>query len=298
MTIKNKFLALLSIAGLLQACDSNPYPGFETSEGGLPYKIYRNEPANTQTPKEGDIVYMKVKYEAEDTVFYDSFKEGNMLTLQYPTCSYKGSIDECISKMTKGDSALMWTSADSFFVKVLRTEVPKKLKPGSKLHFTIQLKDIMTKAQIDVKKQADMAELEKMSGENKSKEPELINEFLKNNKISQKPTASGLYIIIDQKGTGPVAKSGDNVSVHYTGKFLDGKVFDSSIERGEPIEFPAGVGQVIKGWDEALLALPQGTKARLVIPSNLAYGENGAPPVIQPFTPLTFEINLVKVTAK
>lgn len=298
MKITTKILSLISIVSVLQSCDNNPYPGFETSEGGLAYKIYKKDPANTQTPKEGDLVYMECKYEAEDTVFFDSFKSENMLTLQYPTCSYKGSIDECIGKMTKGDSALMWTSADSFFVSVLHQELPKRLKPGTKLHFTVQVKDIMSKAQLEAKQKAAMADLEKMSSENKEKENGLINDYLKAQKITQKPTESGLYIIVDKKGNGSIAKSGDNISVHYTGKFLDGKVFDSSIERGEPIEFPAGVGQVIKGWDEALLTLPEGSEARLIIPSSLAYGEQGAPPVIQPFTPLTFDIKIVKVNAK
>ena len=90
-------------------------------------------------------------------------------------------------------------------------------------------------------------------------------------------------------------KSGDTVSVHYTGKLLDGTVFDSSIQRGQPLDFPVGVGRVIPGWDEGILMLSEGEKATLVIPSDLAYGAAGAGGVIPPNATLIFDVELVKV---
>jgi peptidyl-prolyl cis-trans isomerase A (cyclophilin A) len=98
-----------------------------------------------------------------------------------------------------------------------------------------------------------------------------------------------------QAGTGAQAAAGKTVSVHYTGKFLDGKVFDSSISRGEPITFKLGVGQVIKGWDEGIALTKVGGKAQLIIPSNLGYGERGAGGVIPPNTTLVFDVELVDV---
>jgi FKBP-type peptidyl-prolyl cis-trans isomerase len=106
-------------------------------------------------------------------------------------------------------------------------------------------------------------------------------------------TESGLKYIVLQQGTGnkPVATS--NVKVHYTGMFLDGKVFDSSVQRGETIDF--GLNQVIKGWTEGVQLMQEGSKYKFYIPSQLAYGERGAGGVIPPNTDLIFEIELIKI---
>ena len=108
-------------------------------------------------------------------------------------------------------------------------------------------------------------------------------------------TQSGLEYIEIEAGTGAQATAGKTVSVHYTGKFQDGKVFDSSIPRGEPLEFPLGKGNVIRGWDEGIALMKVGGKAQLVIPPHLAYGERGAGGVIPPNSTLVFDVELVAV---
>ncbi|MCX6186273.1 MAG: FKBP-type peptidyl-prolyl cis-trans isomerase [Bacteroidetes bacterium] len=106
---------------------------------------------------------------------------------------------------------------------------------------------------------------------------------------------SGLKFIKVQSGTGVKPALGSTVAVHYTGYLMDGKVFDSSIERDEPIEFQIGRGMVIKGWEEGIALMQVGDKMRLIIPSELAYGENGAGGVIPPNATLIFDVELVKV---
>lgn len=108
-------------------------------------------------------------------------------------------------------------------------------------------------------------------------------------------TKSGLRYQILQKGDGKQATKGAMVSVHYKGQLLDGTVFDSSYKRKQPIDFAIGVGQVIAGWDEGIQLLKVGDKARLVIPSHLAYGEAGAGGVIPPNATLIFDVELMNV---
>ncbi|MCJ7466905.1 MAG: peptidylprolyl isomerase [Maribacter sp.] len=110
-----------------------------------------------------------------------------------------------------------------------------------------------------------------------------------------KKTESGLRYKIIQKGSGTKAKKGSKVSVHYEGSLLNGKVFDSSYKRKEPIDFQLGVGQVIPGWDEGIALLEVGDKARLLIPSELAYGSAGAGGVIPPDATLLFDVELMDV---
>lgn len=108
-------------------------------------------------------------------------------------------------------------------------------------------------------------------------------------------TPSGLEYTETEAGTGEPAVAGKTVSVHYTGKLTNGKVFDSSYSRGEPITFALGTGRVIKGWEEGIALMKVGGKATLTIPPELGYGERGAGGVIPPNATLVFDVELVSV---
>ncbi|NLJ01022.1 MAG: FKBP-type peptidyl-prolyl cis-trans isomerase [Bacteroidales bacterium] len=119
--------------------------------------------------------------------------------------------------------------------------------------------------------------------------------FLEENKKKENVVTldSGLQYEILTKGTGAIPKATDSVKCHYHGTLLDGTVFDSSVQRGQPAVF--GVNQVIKGWVEALQLMPVGSKWKLYIPSELAYGEQGAGGSIEPNTALIFEVELLGI---
>ncbi len=135
---------------------------------------------------------------------------------------------------------------------------------------------------------ARMAEVNKKAGE----------EFLAENgkRVDVLTTPSGLQYEVITQGEGPKPTATDKVEVHYTGKLIDGTVFDSSVDRGIPATF--GVTQVIPGWVEALQLMNEGSKWRLFIPSNLAYGPQGAPGAIPPNATLIFDVELLKVNPK
>ncbi|MBW8362181.1 MAG: peptidylprolyl isomerase [Kaistella sp.] len=114
-------------------------------------------------------------------------------------------------------------------------------------------------------------------------------------KAEMQTTASGLMYKITKKGSGKKAEKGNTVAVHYAGKLTNGTEFDNSFKRGEPLEFPVGTGQVIKGWDEGIILLNEGDQATFLIPSDLGYGARGAGGVIPPKAWLIFEVELVKV---
>jgi FKBP-type peptidyl-prolyl cis-trans isomerase len=108
-------------------------------------------------------------------------------------------------------------------------------------------------------------------------------------------TATGLQYLDEKVGSGATVKAGDQVEVHYTGTFKDGKKFDSSKDRGQPFTVPVGAGRVIKGWDEGLVGMKVGGTRKLIIPYQLAYGEAGRPPTIPPKSELHFEIEVLKI---
>lgn len=126
---------------------------------------------------------------------------------------------------------------------------------------------------------------------------ELGKKFLEQNAQQEgvKVTESGLQYLVLKEGNGAKPGPNDVVTVHYTGRLIDGTVFDSSVERGEPATF--AVGQVIPGWVEGLQLMSEGAAWRLFIPSNLAYGPHGTGP-IQPNSTLVFDVQLIKVESK
>jgi cyclophilin family peptidyl-prolyl cis-trans isomerase len=124
-------------------------------------------------------------------------------------------------------------------------------------------------------------------------EKKAVDEALGSITQGMKKTQSGLFYNITKEGTGLTPNKGSKVSVHYKGSLIDGTIFDSSYQRSEPIDFSVGIGQVIQGWDEGIMLLKKGASARLVIPSDLGYGAQGAGENIPPNSTLIFDVELL-----
>lgn len=164
------------------------------------------------------------------------------------------------------------------------------------------LEDVLTERQpalpLDVLHDA-LRQIHEQAMEAKKKETDKAAQasvdFLKQNltKGGVKSTESGLQYTILKQGDGNIPSATDRVRVHYTGQLIDGTVFDSSVERGQPAEFP--VSGVIRGWVEALQLMPVGSKWRLYIPQELAYGSQGAGASIPPYSALIFDVELLDI---
>lgn len=139
-----------------------------------------------------------------------------------------------------------------------------------------------------------LAQLEEMKAENLAAGAAFLEENKKKSGVTV--TESGLQYEVLTEGSGEKAKAADTVKVEYVGTLIDGTEFDSTAKHGQPAEFQ--VGQVIKGWSEALQLMSSGSKMRLVIPSELAYGEQGASPRIEPNSVLVFEVELKEIVKK
>lgn len=309
---KTTLLSTAAITLLFGACKNNSeFDGFTKAENGLHYKFF-NHDENGVKVAEGDGITFSyvISNNKNDSVIVDSknvSQDGSGYTkFLMPKSSFVGSLEDGMAMMVKGDSAAFIFSADSFFLKTMRmNELPPQIKPGEKLKAIVKIKDVIVKKELEANQKQQMAEQEKMMKEAEGKEKTDLDKYLTDNKITVKPTESGLYFIETKKGKGSKPKAGDEVEVNYTGRLLDGKMFDSSIEADAKegnvynpqrpygsIKFILGQGQVIKGWDEAIGLLSKGGKAKIVIPSNLAYGPNGGGP-IPPFAPLVFDVELV-----
>jgi len=161
----------------------------------------------------------------------------------------------------------------------------------------VQPKMTYDEAKLEIKNFFEAMEAEQQAAAAKMGEVNEVagKKFLEENgkRVEVNVTPSGLQYEVLQEGTGKQPVASDSVTVHYTGKLIDGTVFDSSVERGVPATF--GVTQVIPGWVEALQLMKEGAKWRLFIPSQLAYGPQGAGNIIGPNSTLIFDVELIKV---
>jgi FKBP-type peptidyl-prolyl cis-trans isomerase FkpA len=264
-----------------------PPKGFKRTETGLQYKFHVDKEGTIA--KKGDVLKLHFALKTEkDSVLRSTFKEGNPAELPLREGPFKGSLEEGLMMMSAGDSATFLINADSLFAKMFYQPLPPFIRPGSSVGFVIKLLKVQSEEEY-------RKEQEKLAAEMVAKEDKTIQEYMTKNNLKGTKTASGLYYVQTKPGTGAKAESGKTVSVHYTGKLLNGTKFDSSVDRGQPFEFGLGAGQVIKGWDEGIALMSIGEKGFLLIPSGLGYGTRGAGGSIPPNSVLVFEVELLGI---
>ena len=301
--MKKSILSMAALAmlmlGIMSACtEKSPYPGYQKSATGLYYQFF-NQNKDAAQPQVGDLMDLAICCTVNDTTFIVP-NTVNTLPLEAPL--FAGDFYEGMAMMHKGDSASFIVNIDSTFIKWFhQTSLPAEFNSTDVMRFEVRLDDFYPESEYaprlaaKIKKDID-ARIEKMKTdhpEETATAAQQLTEYLAKNKVTVDPTPSGLYYVQTQEGNGEKPEVGMMAQVHYTGKLLDGTVFDSSIERGEPISFPLGVGQVIPGWDEGIMMMSKGEKGVLYIPYYLAYGDRQAGDKITPFSNLMFEVELV-----
>ncbi|GGZ18637.1 hypothetical protein GCM10007049_08610 [Echinicola pacifica] len=310
-----KLKSLMLSAGMVATClGVVSCEKTKTTEDGTEY-TYINE--GTEKPENGQfVIYEFTAKNSKDSVFISSLENGapaymmhNDSIKRYDTTKVRPGIDEIFSQLKKGDSIQFTAEASKIFGEM---NTPPFLTPEEKVTLNIGVTDILNEedmqdfmTKVQEKQQAKMA---KEAETQLATDIKMIQDYMAEKNINATKTESGLFYVLEEEGNGEPVEEGNTVKVHYTGYVLDGTIFDTSKEDiakendifiedrdYEPFEVMVGKGRVIPGWDEGLQLLKGGSKAKLLIPSTLAYGPRQAGEVISPNSILVFDVEVLDV---
>ncbi|MBI4931529.1 MAG: FKBP-type peptidyl-prolyl cis-trans isomerase [Bacteroidetes bacterium] len=298
------FCLLLSAFCFLFSCSHSEFSDYEKTESGLMYKFHKHG-TDTLHAQYENVVRVKMNKRFNDSLLESTnsmIPEGIEQYLRKP--AFPGAIEEGIHMMVIGDSATFLISTDSINKYYPPKDSTKIFEPNKYLAFDIKLENIKTMEEVRAEEEQRRKEF---VAERKEKGPKELSQYIADNHIEAKPTASGLYLIAKEKGKGAMPKDEDTVVVHYTGTFLDGTIFDSSVKRNQPFSFVVndkGSMGVIPGWNEAIKMMNKGTIATVILPHSLAYDSVGVQNpqsgkyFIPPYSPLKFDIQLIDIKSK
>lgn len=297
--MKFKLLIALSLVIASVSTFAQGNEGFQRLPNGVQYKIFTPN-TGTRIKLNDVITFNFIQKTDKDSVLFSSFDAGRPVTLAVQPSRNISDLMYFFPLLSVKDSALVKVPSDSLFTDS-SMQRPPFFPKGSSLQFVIRVEKVQSMDQA-------IAEQQRLMDSLKTAEATKLEKYITDRGLKMTKTASGLRYSITRPSVKVRPLAGDTVLVNYTGRTLDGKVFDSSIEADakkagleqpgrtyEPISVVVGQGQVIKGWDEGLLLLNEGSKASFLIPSDLAYGPRGAGNDIAPFSSLLFDVELVKV---
>ncbi len=295
----------------LVACQESS--DYEQTESGLKYRFVTQNEDGVQ-PQNGDILSLDLTMVGpNDSILMQAqdmpLQKNDEVWNQTP-----GGIEEAFSLLSEGDSLIAVINAGDLYQRSWRMPIPPAMSESDEITCQIKLNEIMDEAgyrrkeamaRISQVESYRQQQLEQFSGVMDS-DGETIDAYLAKNNIEAQTTETGLRYVIIEEGSGPTPEIGDMVKVNYTGNILEGEYFDTSVEEKaqelgmhnpqrpyQPFEFILGTGGVIHGWDEGISLMNKGAKARLYIPSPMAYGDQQRSEIIVPNSILEFEVELV-----
>jgi FKBP-type peptidyl-prolyl cis-trans isomerase FkpA len=282
---------------------------FKKTKSGMPYKIYSdNKSAKLRT---GDFVKIhysvKVTNNGKDSLLQSTREQGQPFYMPVSTENMQPyDINEIIPLLRKGDSAVVIQSVDTF-LKRNPVGAPKFFKKGGKLTTTFKVIDIFRseeEARADEKKEKEQRFFNDKNIQGQlQKDVQALQSYFSQHGIKAQKTTSGAYVEMLSSGSGPKIQTGDQVEVFYTGRTLEGKVFDSNVDtsfhHAKALPVRVNEGQTLRGFEEGLAMLKEGDKARIYIPSPLAYGAQGVPQIgIAPNAILIFDVEPRRIVPK
>jgi FKBP-type peptidyl-prolyl cis-trans isomerase FkpA len=297
-------IATIAVISIFTACKNTSSGGFDTDAlTGVQYHFFKHDDKGSK-PSIGDYAEVLLTLKnANDSVIYDAHHkrraEDTSVTVRlHLKESFKGCLPDGIAMMAVGDSASFKISADSLYLKTFQTkELPSFIKAGSMVTFYIKLVGFQTPQQMSDDMDKQMKDRQAMLEKRKADEQGEIEKYIADNNIKAKPESDGIYILERTKGKGKPIKEGDSVEVKYTGMLLDGAVAETSdLGPGKnTFTLVYGKDHFVKGFDDIITNLENGGKVKALLPSAMAYGDQKQNHLIQPYTPLIYEVEVINV---
>lgn len=297
--LKKNILYIVFVGLVLSSCWNNsPYKGYTETDSGLFYKLQCIGDGKIK-PSPGDYLQLIITYKTEkDSIFFDTYStnETGKVILPFQHSSFIGSFEEGLTNMNAGDSVSFIVCADSLFEKFFKSPLPLFLKPGSKIKMDVKLHSILSESAY----QAELEKYQQLVDDLDIEEQRKLQLFLDTSRTQFFPLENGMYYLPIKQGTGSFPETGNKVKIQYKGFFLNGKQFESTYDRAQPLEYTIGEQeQVIKGIETAISLMNEGSKTKFIIPSHLAFGESGSSTnIVPPYSTVIYEIELLNLTKK
>jgi len=287
---------LLFVFAFSSCFRKSKFKGYTLTDSGLYYKLQVIGDGKHK-PKEGEYLQLIITYKTEkDSVFLDTYSnnETGKVILPFKHSSFEGSFEEGLSTMNAGDSVSFMVNSDSLFKRFFNADLPIFLPKGSFVKMDVKLFNILTPEQY----QEELKNYAQIVEDRDIEEQRKLKTFLDTCKTEFYPLNNGMFYLPIKQGAGDNAESGNTIKIHYKGTFLNGKVFESTYDRKEPLEMVVGTqGQIISGLESAIRLMNEGAKTKFIIPSQLAFGETGSSTgIVPPYTTVVYEIELLSLT--
>ncbi|MCK4662239.1 MAG: FKBP-type peptidyl-prolyl cis-trans isomerase [Bacteroidales bacterium] len=290
--MKKIVISIIIAILIIPACKFfSKYPEYSKTKTGIYYHLFKIG-EDAKKPELEDYITVDLVYRTmSDSLFFRGRR-----TLQLSEPDFEGAIDECFIMLAEGDSASFIISADGLFNKTLNTSLPRFIPQNSLMKVDILMVTFRTAKEYKREKEEFLKWIEDFGDYEKL----VLKRFIEEDKINVEPIDGNLYYLQIKEGTGKEVEIGDLITVHYEGRFLNGKFFDSTKKRNQPLEFVYGTEwQVIKGLERGIGMMKEGGKAVLIFPSELAWGNIGSTTgIIPPFTSVIFEVEILKVVPR
>ena len=290
------FFSIVAAAALLISCN------YEETPYGLKFRRYRT--GNAPLVKDGEYLVMNlVAIDENDSVWHDTYRSDQPIIVRVAPLLLPGLKEPgetgVYRMLHKGDSVSFDLDAETIYEKTWNQDLPAGMERDLKVTYQLSVVDVVDDQGLEQYQLRNLERYEAKRIENQIRQFGLdtvaINDHLRKNAIKANKTLSGLRYTVEQEGTGATASTGNKVSIKYTGKFLDGKAFDSNTADGAAFVVEVGKGEVIPGWEEALQLVKKGGRYTFYIPSLYGYSDKGSGGRVPPNAILVFEMEVIDI---